>query len=141
AGDGISVTYTLRSELAANPWFAVECNIALLAGSAPDRYFEFEDEDGATIGTARVGARNLASRGVLERLRAVILVDEYSRLRVRLAASVPFGCWRFPVETVNAAEGEVQLSYQASALYCHWRPRLVAGTEFTTALALTVSGW
>jgi 4-alpha-glucanotransferase len=141
AGDGVTVTYTLRCAHAATLWFAVECNLALLAGSAPDRYFEFEDAEGAAIEGARVGARNLASRGTLEQLRAVTLVDEYSRLRVRLAASVPFGCWRFPVETVNAAEGDVQQSYQASALYCHWRLSLVPGAEFTTTLALTVGGW
>ena len=141
--DAIVVRYVLEHDAATTqtPWFAVECNLAFLAGSAPDRYYEFETATSAAPDPALVGDRNLGSRGTLAELRAVTLVDGYSRLRVRLSSTVPFACWRFPVETVSLAERRRERTYQASALYCHWRPTLAPGARFATTLALTVTGW
>ena len=140
AEGGLAVAYTLHHEADAPRalWFAVECNLALLAGCAPDRYFEFEAADGSVC--AAPGARecHLASRAALERLAAVTLVDEYARVRVCLASTVPFDLWRFPVETISRSESGYQRTYQESALYCHWRITLAPGARLETLLTLTV---
>ncbi len=140
-GGGVAVTYTLAHEApgAVELWFAVECNIALLAGDAPDRYFEFSAPDGSPTENADTSDRRLASRGAVGPLGAVSLVDDYARLRVRLATSFPFDLWRFPVETVSQSESGYQRTYQQSALYCHWRVRLTSGRPLAVQLTLTCS--
>ena len=138
---GLAVAYTLRHE-ADTPralWFAVECNLALLAGHAPDRYFEFEAASGSVSAAPGARERHLASRGALERLAAVTLVDGYARVRVRLASTVPFDLWRFPVETVSQSESGYRRTYQESALYCHWRVTLAPGARLETVMTLAVS--
>src|SRR5262249_25161335 len=122
-------------------WLAVECNLTLLAGTAPDRYYEFETASGASPDPELVGGRNLASRGALEALRAVTLVDEWARLRLRLASTLPFSCWRLPIETVGVAEGRRERSYRASAIYCHWQRTVAPGGHLPVPLALPATGW
>jgi alpha-amylase len=137
-GDGVAVAYSLVPESPAPTmvWFAVECNLALLAGDAPDRYFDFSAPDGSAVSGPDTSNRHLASRGIVGPLGAVTLCDDYARLRVRLASSVPFELWRFPVETVSQSEAGYQRTYQQSALYCHWCVRLEPGRSFAVRLTL-----
>ena len=139
--NGLAVVYTLWHEASAPRalWLAVECNLALLAGYAPDRYFDFETADGGARTAVATHTRHLASRGALEGLTAVTLVDEYARVRVRLSSTVPFALWRFPVETVSQSESGYERTYQESALYCHWQVTLDPGVRLETDLTLTVS--
>jgi alpha-amylase len=119
-------------------WFAVELNVALLAGDAPDRYYVFDPATGS--GATRSDERpRLASRGIVGPLAAATLVDEWARLQVSVSSSRPFTLWRFPVETVSQSESGYERTYQESALYCHWSECLQPGVPLELTLRLGVS--
>jgi alpha-amylase len=91
--------------------FAVEFNIASLAGHAPDRYYG----DGAG---ARLGC--LDTRLDLPPTGGLSLSDEWLDLSVGLSWSRPAAVWGFPVETVSQSEGGFEGVYQSSAVIPHW---------------------
>ncbi len=91
--------------------FAVECNLASMAGHADDRYFL--NHEGERVGM-------LDSRQELSDQNGLELVDEWLDLRVGLSWSKTAGVWAFPVETVSQSEGGFEGVYQSSAVYAHW---------------------
>jgi alpha-amylase len=91
--------------------FAVEFNIAALAGHADDRYF-------ATPSGEKLGM--LDARLDLPPAEGLTLTDEWLDLSVGLGWSRPAGVWCFPVETVSQSESGYEGVYQSSAVIPHW---------------------
>ena len=91
--------------------FAVEINIAALAGHAHDRYYT--DPTGLRLGM-------LDARLDVERSEGLTLVDEWLDASVGLAWSEPASLWCFPVETVSQSEGGFEGVYQSSAVVPRW---------------------
>ena len=91
--------------------FAVEINIAALAGHAHDRYYA--DPTGLRLGM-------LDARLDRERSDGVALVDEWLDAAVGLAWSEPAALWCFPVETISQSEGGFEGVYQSSAVIPRW---------------------
>jgi alpha-amylase len=101
----------------ARPHFAVEINLAGMAGHADDRYY-------ATPSGERLGTLDaLVDRPALDGLS---LSDEWLDLRVGLSWSKPGGLWCLPIETVSQSEGGFEKVYQSSAVIPHWQ---VVGDE------------
>jgi alpha-amylase len=92
--------------------FAVEINLAALAGHAPDRYYT--DDTGTRLGM-------LDTPLDLPQTDGVNLFDEWLDLSVGLSWSCPAGLWCFPIETVSQSEGGFEGVYQSSAVIPHWR--------------------
>jgi 4-alpha-glucanotransferase len=107
--------------------WAVQWNLALTAGNAPDRYFD-------------LAARpTLGSSGRAMDRTDVTLVDEWAAVEARLrwnpAAELAWG----PVETVSLSEGGFERIYQGTALLLVWSLDVGADEERVLETALTVA--
>src|SRR5512135_849994 len=91
--------------------FAVEINLAAIAGHAADRYYS--DPAGERLGM-------LDARLDLPSAEGVTLTDDWLDLAVNLHWSSPAGLWCFPIETVSQSEGGFEGVYQSSAVVPHW---------------------
>jgi alpha-amylase len=91
--------------------FAVELNLAGMAGHADDRYFA--DSRGNRLGL-------LDARLDLPEQDGLNLSDGWLDLSVGLSWSRPAGVWCFPIETVSQSEGGFEGVYQSSAVIPHW---------------------
>ncbi|MFO0909884.1 MAG: alpha-amylase/4-alpha-glucanotransferase domain-containing protein [Isosphaeraceae bacterium] len=91
--------------------FAIELNLAGMAGHADDRYYS--DVAGQRLGMLD-STLDLADR------RGVTLTDEWLNLVVGLEWTQPGGLWAFPIETVSQSEGGFEKVYQSSAVVPHW---------------------
>ncbi len=124
----IEVRYRLRpaGQRLAGRW-AVQWNLALTAGNAPDRYLDL------------AGHPTLGSTGRVADLEAVTLVDEWAGVEARLgwspAAELAWG----PVETVSLSEGGFERIYQGTALLLVWRLDLRSDEERTLEAAVTLA--
>jgi alpha-amylase len=91
--------------------FAVEINLAAMAGHAPDRYYS--NPTGAKLGL-------LDDRLDLLNTRGLALTDEWLDLSIGLSWSRSADLWCFPIETVSQCEGSFERVYQSSAVIPHW---------------------
>src|SRR5205823_3819077 len=91
--------------------FAVEINLAAMAGHASDRYYS--DVAGTRLGM-------LDTPLDLPETGGMSLTDEWLDLSVGLRWSCPAGLWCFPIETVSQSEGGFEGVYQGSAVIPHW---------------------
>ncbi|WP_435006645.1 alpha-amylase/4-alpha-glucanotransferase domain-containing protein [Tundrisphaera lichenicola] len=91
--------------------FAVEINLASMAGRAPDRYYC--DNDGRRLGM-------LDSRLDLSKVEGISMTDEWLDLVVGLRWTEPADLWCFPIETVSQSEGGFEGVYQSSSVVPHW---------------------
>ena len=91
--------------------FAVEINLAAMAGHADDRYYS--SEDGRKLGMLD-GKLDLAGVGGIE------LTDEWLDLNVGLRWDRLADLWCFPIETVSQSEGGFEGVYQSSAVIPRW---------------------
>jgi alpha-amylase len=110
--------------------FAVEFNINLLAGDAPDRYYQ--------IPGAQLEDRRLISTGELEEASEVHLIDEWNEFEVILKTDRSCKLWRFPIETVSLSESGFERIYQGSCLLFYWPLALEPGKQFKVTLELSV---
>jgi 4-alpha-glucanotransferase len=125
----LAVRYRLRpaaGQRLGGRW-AVQLNLALTAGNAPDRYFD-------------LAARpTLGSSGRTADLAEITLVDEWAaveaRLRWRPSAELAWG----PVETVSLSEGGYERIYQGTALLLVWPLDTGPGDERTLEATVTVA--
>ena len=109
--------------------FAVELNLALTCGNAPDRnYFSQRGEN----------LNNLSTLLDLKEEPGLGLVDEWFGLELWVHADPPAGFWTYPVETVNDSEGGFERIYQGSAVVPHWPVAGGPGEEQVFALSLEV---
>ncbi len=91
--------------------FAVEINLAGMAGHADDRYYS--DVDGERLGL-------LDARLDLHESTGITLTDEWLDLGIDLTWSVPGGLWCFPIETVSLNVNSYEAVYQSSAVIPNW---------------------
>ena len=109
---GMSVHYELDNLPAGvGLHFAVEINLAAMAGHAPDRYFA--DQSGTKLGL-------LDALLDVPHVRGLSVCDQWLDLAVGLTWSNPAGLWCFPIETVSQSDGGVERVYQSSAIIPHW---------------------
>jgi len=106
--------------------FGVELNYALLAGSAPDRYY--------LIDGARPGDPRLVSVGEVPEVSRFGLRDEFLGLEIGLAVSRPAALWRFPIETVSQSEGGFERIFQSSVLFPSWQVDVRPGERWEMVL-------
>ncbi len=88
--------------------FAPEVAVTLLAGNAPDRYYQVPGRD-LSPDERRLDSRGVTEGGVLE------LVNGWDRFAVRLDAPSST-LWRYPLETASQSEGGFERTYQGSLL-------------------------
>jgi alpha-amylase len=123
-GSWMEVRYRLESPhpQGLSAWFGVELNYALLAGSAPDRYYLIEG--------ARPEDPRLVSVGEAGEVASFGLRDEYLGLDIALTVNRPARLWRFPIETVSQSEGGFERVYQSSVLFPSWQVDLQPGERW-----------
>jgi hypothetical protein len=108
----LNVSYVLEELPEGVPiHFAVEINLAGMAGHAGDRYYS--DLDGGRLGM-------LDSRLDLRDAAGISLTDEWLDLGVDLSWSISGGLWCFPIETVSLNLNTYEAVYQSSAVIPHW---------------------
>jgi alpha-amylase len=117
-----------REEL--NTTFGSEFNFSLLAGNAPDRYYEIPGHV--------LDKRNLASIGETNNVGRVSLVDEWLKLKVTLEFSEPAILWRAPVETVSQSESGFERVYQSSMVMPLWRISLAPGKAWKAEIRVRI---
>ena len=126
----LEVTYTLEELPEGVPLrFAVEVNLAGMAGHADDRYYS--DAGGRRLGL-------LDARLDLRDQPGLSLTDEWLDLAVNLAWDRPAGFWCFPIETVSQSEGGFEGVYQSSAVVSHWLVTADASRRWEVRLRWTV---
>ena len=109
---GFAIDVHVRPEAEAEgATYAMEFNVGLLAGDAPDRYYT--DAAGSRLGPLR-------SRLDLEAQEGIALVDEWLGVEFWLRPEPPAGVWAYPVETVSESEGGFERVYQNSAVLLRW---------------------
>jgi alpha-amylase len=91
--------------------FAVEINLAAMAGHADDRYYS--DPAGTRLGM-------LDARIDVAHTDGISLSDEWLDLSADLSWSKPGGLWCYPIETVSQSEAGFEGVYQSSAVVPHW---------------------
>ncbi len=91
--------------------FGSEWDFALLAGDAPDRYFDFFGH--------KLKDKRLCSSGEV-RADEAKLVDEWLKLEVSLKVDKRCLFWRFPIETISQSEGGFERVYQSSVIMPLW---------------------
>jgi alpha-amylase len=109
--DALEVRYRLRppaGQRLTGRW-AVQWNLALTAGAAPDRYLDLP------------GRPTLGSSGRTVDRSAVTMVDEWAAVEARLRWSQGAELAWGPVETVSLSEGGFERIYQGTALLLVWR--------------------
>jgi alpha-amylase len=125
----LEVRYRLRppaGQRLTGRW-AVQWNLALTAGNAPDRYLDLANRP------------TLGSSGRARDLSAVTLVDEWAAVEAALrwnpAAELAWG----PVETVSLSEGGFERIYQGTALLLVWRLDVGPDDEARLEAAVTLA--
>jgi 4-alpha-glucanotransferase len=91
--------------------FAVEINLAAMAGHAADRYYS--DARGTKLGM-------LDDHLDLMDRAGLTLSDEWLNLSIRLAWSKSASLWAYPIQTVSQCEGSFEAVFQSSAVIPHW---------------------
>ncbi|HEX5317220.1 MAG TPA: alpha-amylase/4-alpha-glucanotransferase domain-containing protein, partial [Candidatus Kapabacteria bacterium] len=129
-GRDLKVTYSITNE-SQSPLrlrFASEWAFNLLAGSAPDRYYESDGK--------KLDWPELNSVGSLRGRADIRLTDEYLKLAIELRAVDADEIVRFPIESISLSEGGFERIYQGSILMPMWKLELTPGE--TRKLELTV---
>jgi 4-alpha-glucanotransferase len=108
--------------------FAVEMNLAAMAGHADDRYYSIE---GRKLGM-------LDAHLDLADVDGVTLTDEYLDLGVSLGWSEAAALWCFPIQTVSQSEGGFEGVYQSSAVIPHWVVRADESHRWSVRITWTI---
>ncbi|MDD4179633.1 MAG: DUF1926 domain-containing protein [Candidatus Margulisbacteria bacterium] len=111
-------------------WFGPEFNFSMLAGRAPDRYYE--------IPGVILDDKALASKGVIEGIKLAKIVDKWKGFSVSLELDRPADLWRFPIETVSQSESGFEKTYQSSVLFPNWKFSLAPGEKWSVRLVLKI---
>jgi alpha-amylase len=110
--------------------FGIEFNINLLAGDAPDRYYDIPGH--------RLEDRKLASVAECVDVSEIHLVDEWVGMEVVLKLDKPCNLWRFPIETVSLSESGFERIYQGSCLLSYWPLEFKPKESFEVTVELGV---
>jgi len=130
----VDIEYHLTSREATSMEFrfGVEFNFTMLAGDAPDRWYEID-------GQKPVDQPNLGGRGEHKGVRGVSLHDAWEEFSIHLSWSPAADLWRVPIDTISQSEAGFERVYQSSCLVPHWCVRLAPGEVFNLSLSLTVN--
>jgi 4-alpha-glucanotransferase len=110
--------------------FGIELNINLLAGDAPDRYYNIPGHP--------LEDRRLSSVGAIKDVAEVHLVDEWNKMEVILKADKSCNLWRFPIETVSLSESGFERIFQGSCLLLYWPLDLEPEKQFKVNIELGI---
>jgi alpha-amylase len=110
--------------------FGIEFNINLLAGDAPDRYYNIPGHP--------LEDRKLSSVGAIKDVAEVHLVDEWNKMEVILKADKSCSLWRFPIETVSLSESGFERIFQGSCLFLYWPLDLGPDKRFEIGVELGI---
>ena len=110
--------------------FGIEFNINLLAGDAPDRYYDIRGH--------QLEDRRLASIGELEDVSEIQLVDEWVGMKVVLKMDTNCNLWRFPIETISLSESGFERIFQGSCLLLYWPLDLGPNKGFEVSVELGI---
>jgi alpha-amylase len=110
--------------------FGIEFNINLLAGDAPDRYYDTPGH--------RSEDRKLASMAEYVDVSEIHLVDEWVGMEVVLKTDKTCNLWRFPIETVSLSESGFERIFQGSCLLPHWPLELEPKDSFEVTIELGI---
>jgi alpha-amylase len=105
--------------------FAVEFNLAMLAGSDPSRYYRLPSEPQAGL---------LADKKVFENQRELAVVDEWLGLEATLSCSEPAQMWAYPIETVSQSESGFELVFQSASVTPRWSLKVPPGGTWRVTL-------
>ena len=130
---GMTVSYALTnlSDRSYEGTFGSEWNFGLLAGWADDRYYLVNGRRGP-------GDMRLGTSGEHEQVSQIAVIDHWQEADIRVAPSKKARLWRYPVETASLSEGGYEKTYQASAVFPHWRIVLPAGGTWSVTVAVNV---
>ena len=106
--------------------WAVQWNLALTAGDAPDRFYQLP------------GRPTLGSRGEINDRRSLGLVDEWANCAVTLDWGRPAQVGWAPVETVSNSELGFERIYQGSALLLAWPVSLAPGETWEEQIVMAI---
>lgn len=112
--------------------FAVEINLAGMAGRTSDRYYS--SSTGEKLGTLDSKLDQPSAEGLS-------LTDEWLDLRVGLNWTKTGGLWCFPIETVSQSDGGFEGVYQSSAVVPHWRVEGDESGRWEVEIRLAVDPW
>jgi len=110
--------------------FGIEFNINLLAGDAPDRYYDIRGH--------QLEDRRLASIGESRDVSEIQLVDEWVGMKVVLKMDRNCNLWRFPIETVSLSESGFEKIFQGSCLLLYWPLDLDSREQFRLTVELGI---
>jgi alpha-amylase len=110
--------------------FGIEFNINLLAGDAPDRYYN--------IPGYPLEDRKLSSIGALKDMTEVQLIDEWNRIEVSIKTNRSSNLWRFPIETVSLSESGFERIFQGSCILLYWPLDLEPDKRFEVGVELGI---
>lgn len=110
--------------------FAPEFNFALLGGDSPDRYYEADGK--------RLKEPALNMMGILTKVSAMAVVNEWNKFRLTVTAADADEFWRFPIETVSLSEAGFERVYQSSVIVPIFLVALQPGEEKTITLQLSI---
>jgi alpha-amylase len=127
-GTRIDVTYRLRGtgDGRLDGRWAVQWNLTLTAGDAEGRYFRL------------TGVPALASRGSMDGLPGVAMIDEWAGVELHVGWSGAAHLGWGPVETVSISEDGFERIYQGTALLLAWPAALEPGQEWEEHISLEI---
>ena len=129
---GVSLSVDYRLDFNSKPnnvMFGVELNLGLGSGYA--------DDSSISIPGRYLSDPHLASTGVEEDVRDIVLTIGWMPLIIKMKLSRPATLWRFPIETVSQSEGGVERTYQNTCLVPVWNLE-DSGREFEVNITMGV---
>ncbi len=113
--DSVDVSYVVDAPQGVPPdaWFAVEYNVNMLSGDAPDRYIEVV---GCSVPRVPAGAR-----GAVPICDVVAVTNEWDDVRFEVTTDLQAELWHAPIETVSLSEDGFERTYQGTTLLLRWR--------------------
>jgi 4-alpha-glucanotransferase len=113
--DSVDVSYVVEAPQGVPPdaWFAVEYNVNMLSGDAPDRYI---DVVGCSVPRVPAGAR-----GAVPICDVVTVTNEWDDVRFEVTTDLQAELWHAPIETVSLSEDGFERTYQGTTLLLRWR--------------------
>ncbi len=128
-----TVEYRIENETqeTCEVWFGIEWNLSFPSGTDAQCYYQVDRHP--------LEDCQLGSRGVLEHVQKVTLVDGIRKLAVDMGVSHHPTLWRYPLETVSQSEAGFERVYQGSTLLFNWHTSLPPGIPFATRFELRLS--
>ena len=96
--------------------FAVEVNLLLPACAGPACFYLFSTEQEEESEPALEVDRALSSRGEIEGVKEVALIDTFTGVKVNIELKEAARLWRYPIETVSLSESGFEKIFQGSSL-------------------------